>query len=237
MESKKAATILGICIALGLSSLGFLFKLSVIEFKQFDRTVVVKGLAEREVEATLVVYPLLFSHSSNSFNQLYKKIESDSKKILAFLAEQGIKKEEIIISPSSVVDKFADRYADTSKIKLRYTINKSITVRSNNVKNVIKAKKATSVLLKSKILLTSETYQNTTRFIYTELNKVKPEMIKEATQSAREAALQFAKDSKSQVGKIKSARQGLFSIDMLDKSTPHLKKIRVVTTVTYYLRD
>ena len=74
-------------------------------------------------------------------------------------------------------------------------------------------------------------------YTYTDLNKIKPEMIVEATKNAREAAEQFAKDSESVLGKIKTATQGYFSIEDSDPSTPYVKNIRVVTNVTYYLED
>jgi uncharacterized protein len=62
-------------------------------------------------------------------------------------------------------------------------------------------------------------------------------MVEEATTKAREVAEKFAKDSKSKLGKIKKASQGQFSINNRDKNNPHIKKIRVVSTVEYYLSD
>ena len=62
-------------------------------------------------------------------------------------------------------------------------------------------------------------------------------MIEEATISAREAALKFAKDSQSTLGKIKKATQGQFSITNRDENTPHIKNVRVVSTIEYYLED
>ena len=62
-------------------------------------------------------------------------------------------------------------------------------------------------------------------------------MIQEATEKAREVAMKFAKDSQSKLGKIKTARQGQFSISDRDSNTPQLKKVRVVTSVEYYLSD
>ena len=62
-------------------------------------------------------------------------------------------------------------------------------------------------------------------------------MIEEATRNAREVAEKFASDSKSSLGKIKDASQGQFTIENRDKNNPHIKKVRVVSTVTYYLSD
>ena len=56
-------------------------------------------------------------------------------------------------------------------------------------------------------------------------------------QNAREAAQQFAKDSDSKVGKMKTASQGQFSIDDTSSSTPFTKNVRVVSTIVFYLED
>ena len=62
-------------------------------------------------------------------------------------------------------------------------------------------------------------------------------MIAEATKAAREAADKFAADSHSRLGKIKNATQGQFSIENRDPYTPYLKKVRVVSTIVFYLED
>ena len=80
-------------------------------------------------------------------------------------------------------------------------------------------------------------WENPVEFRFEGLNEVKPGMIEEATRNARETALKFAKDSDSRLGKIKTASQGTFSIDDRDSNTPYIKKGRVVTSVTYYLKN
>lgn len=62
-------------------------------------------------------------------------------------------------------------------------------------------------------------------------------MIEEATRNARKVAQKFAEDSNSRLGKIKSASQGQFSLEPRDANTPHIKAVRVVATVEYYLAD
>ncbi len=97
--------------------------------------------------------------------------------------------------------------------------------------------KALSKLGKQGIVFTAGNYQTQTEYIFTRLNEVKPEMIEEATRKAREVAQKFASDSQSALGKIKRASQGQFSILPRDKNNPHIKKIRVVSTIEYYLSD
>lgn len=55
--------------------------------------------------------------------------------------------------------------------------------------------------------------------------------------NARAVAEKFAEDSSSTLGKIKTARQGRFSISDRDSTTPYVKNVRVVSTVEYYLSD
>ena len=94
-----------------------------------------------------------------------------------------------------------------------------------------------SELGKKGIVFTADDYESRTEYIFTQLNQVKPTMVEEATRKAREIALKFAADSKSKLGKIKRASQGQFSIRPRDKNNPHIKKLRVVSTVEYYLSD
>jgi hypothetical protein len=90
---------------------------------------------------------------------------------------------------------------------------------------------------KQGIAISQQDYQSRTEFLFTNLNAYKPVMIEEATKNAREVAEKFAQDSHSKLGKIKKASQGQFSISDRDESTPHIKKIRVVSTIEYYLSD
>ena len=94
-----------------------------------------------------------------------------------------------------------------------------------------------SELGKKGIVFTGGDYQSQTEYIFTRLNEVKPEMIEEATRKAREVAQKFAADSESTLGKIKKAYQGQFSINPRDKNNLHIKRVRVVSTVEYYLSD
>ena len=92
-------------------------------------------------------------------------------------------------------------------------------------------------LLKQGIAITGGDYRYSVSYEFTGLNDIKPQMIEEATKNARAAAEKFAKDSDSKLGKIRNASQGQFSISNRDGNTPYIKSVRVVTTVTYYLKN
>jgi hypothetical protein len=62
-------------------------------------------------------------------------------------------------------------------------------------------------------------------------------MVEESTRNARATAEKFAKDSDSELGKIRRATQGQFSITDRDNNTPYIKNVRVVSTIEYYIKD
>ena len=236
-ESKTSYLILGVFIFLGLSTLGYLLGKSAIEFKQLDRSVTVKGLSEREQSADIVIWPIQFTEAGNDLEGLYGTIEKSTAKIQAFLEKNGINPGEVTFASPSITDKSAQQYGTSPKAEFRYTAIQTVTVYSENIDAVRAVKGKLSELGKQGIVFSVVDYQAQTEYIFTRLNEIKPEMIEEATRKAREVAEKFALDSKSRLGKIKTASQGQFSISDRDKNNPHIKKIRVVSTVEYYLSD
>lgn len=236
-NSKPGALVLGVFIFLGLATLGYLLGNAAIKFKEYERTVTVKGLSEREYEADIVIWPLQFTEASNNLEELYGSIESSTEKIRVFLENKGIGREEITFSTPSITDKSAQQYGNQAKAEFRYTAIQTVTVYSRDIESVRNVMAILSELGKQGIVFTGANYQSTTEYLFTRLNEVKPEMIEEATRKAREVAEKFAFDSSSTLGKIRKASQGQFSINARDNNNPHIKKVRVVSTVEYYLSD
>ncbi|MDY0213618.1 MAG: SIMPL domain-containing protein [Desulfuromonadaceae bacterium] len=236
-NSKISALLLGVFIFLGLASLGYLLGNAAIKFKEYERTVTVKGLSERECTADVVIWPIQFTEASNKLEELYESIEHSTDKIKVFLEKSGVSKEEITVTTPSITDKSAQQYGGQERADFRYTAIQTVTVYSKNIDPVRNIMGSLSELGKQGIVFTGGNYESQTEYLFTRLNEVKPEMIEEATTKAREVAEKFASDSKSTLGKIRTASQGQFSIDARDKNNPHIKKIRVVSTVTYYLSD
>lgn len=239
MEQKSTINyvVLGLCIFLGLSSLGYLVSNAALEYKQLDRSVTVKGLSEREYEADIVIWPIKLSVVDNDLENLYASIDKNRLKVEQFLEKNGIKKEEITFSIPSIFDKSAQQYSNNTPTQFRYTGTQTITVYSKDITSVRNTQTTLSELGKEGIVLVSNSYDTQTEYIFTRLNDIKPQMVEEATKEARMTAQKFAEDSESTLGKIKKASQGQFSISQRDKNNPHIKKIRVVSTVQYYLSD
>lgn len=225
-----------IIIASGLFLMGLFLKNGLDGFSNKDRVVNVKGLAEMEVMANKVTWPLMYKEIGNDLTSLYNKINNTNKTIIDFLKENGIDDNEIIINAPEIIDLNADRY-NTNNSPYRYNVTEIITVTSSKVHLVRKIIGEQSELLKQGIAITGGDYMYRVNYEYTDLNSIKPSMIEEATKNARAAGEKFASDSDSKIGKIKRASQGQFSITDRDEFTPYIKKIRVVTTIDYYLED
>lgn len=222
----------GLAIMTGLIVMGMFIMKGLRSIADRDQYVTVKGLAEREVLADKVVWPLPFKCVSNDMQQLYNEIEKNNIIVVEFLKEGGITEDEIIISAPAVTDRLAQSYVPDN-IKFRYQAEAVITVTSSQVEKVIDLMKKQVNLMKQGVIISNE-YNYNISFEYTSLNDIKPEMVEEATRNARAVAQKFAEDSGSNLGKIRQATQGQFSISS-DETTPQIKNIRVVTTVKYAL--
>lgn len=223
-------------LAIGLIILGTQIQKGINNFVEKDRIVTVKGLAEMEVPANKVTWPLMYKEVGNDLTALYNRINATNTAIVDFLKKKGITEEEISINAPEIIDMQAERYVGENKT-YRYNVTTVITVTSAKVDLVRNLISEQSELLKQGIAITGGDYRYQIQYDYTSLNEIKPKMIEEATKNAREAALKFAKDSDSELGKIRRASQGQFSIDNRDANTPYIKRIRVVTTIDYLLED
>ncbi len=233
----SSALLLGFFIFLGLATLGWLGAKAAIDVKQYERSVTVKGLSEKEYVADIVIWPIQFSSASNDLKELYQTIENNKTQIKQFLTEQGIENDEISFNAPSITDKLAQQYGNNNRVNFRYTGLQAVTVYSKHIDLVRSAMTNVLQLAEQGIVITRGDYQAQTQYLFSRLNEVKPEMVEEATLKAREVAQKFAKDSNSKLGKIKRARQGQFSITARDQNNPHIKQVRVVSTIEYYLTD
>lgn len=233
MENKK---IYAVCLLIGLVFLGAMLPTSVSKFRAYDRTVTVKGLSEREVAADKVIWPLSFNVVGNDLNAVYAEIERNTAAIREFLLDGGISEAEISVSLPTLSDKYAQEYGSNDRA-YRYFSKNVVTVCTDKVDTVLALMPRQSELLKKGIIGSGNSWENQVQFQFEGLNGIKPEMIEDATKNAREAAEKFAKDSDSRLGKIKTASQGTFTISDRDSNTPYIKKVRVVSSVTYYLKN
>jgi len=246
------AAVLGGCLLLGLVLGGWVLGAQIKETKLADRYVTVKGLVERTVKSDSAIWPVTFKETGNDLQQVYAKSEADRAAVLKFFSAQGITEQEITVGQIQVTDKQANEYGGTNTSGPRYIVQQTVTVSSSDVDKIAKAGQKTSQLLQAGIIIVGG-YGQGIRYVFNGLNALKPDMITEATKNARASADRFAADSGSQVGAIRSANQGVFSISAADAGSgvspgeeagggmgqspdaSIMKKVRVVSTVDYYL--
>ncbi len=221
-----------VILALGIVLLGRFVKSGINDFANKDRHVTVKGLAEREVPADKVTWSISTKDTGNDLPTLYERINVQTGKIRSFLVASGLDAAEITVNAPTVTDLEAREWGDNQK-SFRYIVTATITVATGKVEQVNKAIYRQGELLKQGVALEGSFPQ----YDYASFQQMKPEMMEEAIKNAQKTAEQFAEASDSKLGKIQTAGQGQFEITDRDEHTPHIKKLRVVTTVTYQLND
>lgn len=223
-------------LAVSIAFLGLCIKWGIDDFANKDRNVTVKGLAEKEVEADKVTWPIPTKELGNDLPELYQRINTTTAKVKAFLKQHGIKDDEINVNAPVVIDLNADQYSNNNR-GFRYNITSTITVTSQNVKLVRSIMAKQGELLRQGVAVLDGGYENRITYEYVGFKKMKPQMMQEAIKNAEATAQKFATNSNSKLNKITKADQGQFSIDDRDANTPYIKKVRVVTTITYSLKD
>lgn len=226
--------ILVICAAVLISSV--VLALGMGNIMKSERTVTVRGLAEREVDADMAVWKLSFSVGSNNLKQLQEAIINDTETIKTFLESHDLTSADYTVKSPEITDATVSMYSNPENRSFDYVAKQTILIRSSNVTAVKNAAQDTISLIGKGVSVSSD-WDAKVEYYFNGLNEIKPEMIAEATKNARSAAEQFAHDSNSKVGKIKNATQGLFSIEDAAPGLEYRKNVRVVTTVVYELAD
>jgi uncharacterized protein len=237
MKTTKLNWIAGLPIAIGIALAGYWVSNVLKNQYTVDRSVHVKGLSEREVIADIAIWPLTISLMGNNLSQLSETIQRQNNQVYEYFRKLGFQESELIRGAVFIEDRKDNYYSERQYIEFRYQAKADITVKTTQL-DLLKSALSSYVELSSQgILVSSKSTWSPVEYTFTRLNDIKPEMIEEATQNAREVAMKFAQDSKAKVGKIKRANQGVFSITEPYPSTPEIKNIRVVTSIEYQLDD
>jgi hypothetical protein len=234
MDWRNSPVVSGALIGAGLAVAGLFVGMGLNDIRRGDAIVTVRGVSERDVEADLATWTIATQATGSDLAIVQGKADADAAAVRAFLAANGFTSAEIMARGSSV-----SQYFDPGVGRLNIVIRQRILARTTDIRRMEKAFAAQAEMIRKGVALESEGAGGVT-YSFTRLNAVKPEMIAEATKSAREAADQFARDSGTQVGGIRQATQGLFSITGRDgetgvgTETPY-QKVRVVTTIDFAL--
>lgn len=232
-------------LAAGLALAGLLAGIGLGRIRAADRFVTVKGISEREARADLAIWPLRLSAASNDLSQAHAQLQNSIARIKQFLVRNQIDTTRLALQDFQVTDAYTNQFTDVSRVTSRYVIHQTVLVRSDQPDLVLAASQRVGELVGAGVVFSSgEEFRGGggPTFIFTGLNQLKPEMIAEATGRAREAAEQFARDSRSTLGSIRRANQGVFEILPRDQAlgiseaSQIVKTVRVVSTVEYFLK-
>jgi len=239
-------TLRAVILAAGVALAGLLAGNGFARARAGDRFVTVKGVSEREVRADLAIWPLHLVGADNDLAAANSKLTKSIIGVREFLARHGVDTSQIQMTDFSATDAYANQYASDRRPANRYVVHQTVLVRSSRPDEVLAASQQIGELAAIGVAISSggEFGPNSggPTFVFSGLNKLKPEMIADATARAREAASQFARDSRSQLGGIRQANQGIFEILARDQapgineSSQIAKIVRVVSTIDYYLR-
>ncbi len=233
---KQSRIIEACIIAAAVVIFGLLFKAGLDNFTNRDRKVTVKGLSEIEVPADQVTWSITTVETGNDLQQVYANASAKIGKISKFLTNNGIAAGDISVGTPIVTDNEADRWS-AERIPFRFKIKTVMSVNSNEVDKVRGLISRQGELLQQGIAIINNEYSEPVSYSYVSFQEMKPRMMEEAIANAQATAKQFAQNSGSRLGKILSADQGQFSITSKDENNPQIKKLRVVTTITYQLKN
>jgi hypothetical protein len=249
---KRLLIICSVCIITAMIAGSVILGRALQRFKSEDRFISVKGFSEREVKSDFAVWTIRTRVANNDLNEGSRAIEEVKNKVISFLTANGIKSDEIIQKELIVNDKKAQEYGTyTIGDSFRFIIDNIIQVRSTDVDIIHKVSRMTDDLLKAGVVLSNRNeYEGSVKFIFTGLNEIKPEMLTEAIKNAKNAAIQFTKESDTKLGSLRKANQGLFSIVDRDeylsgqqdggyypmRGSDPFKKVRVVINVDYAVK-
>ena len=241
-DRPSTTTLAALIVGLGLALSGLFIGSGFARGRAADRYVTVKGVAEREVQADLALWPLRVAVADNDLAAAQASVSRSLGRIRAFLQRNGIDTAQAELQEVQVIDNFAQSYR-AGDSPTRYIVRQTLMVRSTEPRTVLTASQRVGELVSAGVVLSSEEYRGGgPTFLFTKLNDVKPAMIAQATANAREAAEQFAKDSRTSLRGIRQASQGVFLILARDQA-PGIseesqvnKVVRVVSTVEYFLK-
>jgi uncharacterized protein len=236
MSQKSGYWLAALLLALGVAAAGWTIGDGLQRFKLEDRSVIIKGLAEADVESDFAAWNLTFRRAGSAFADVQQSLADDRARVTRFLTDAGFTADEVEIRPLQVQDAYSREYGAGNQ-PLRYTGSGMVIVKSARVELVEATALGIDPLIEAGVEIEGGSGP---RYQLRGFNEVKPTLLAEATRNAREQAEKFAAEAGAKVGALRSANQGVIRITGSDGSdwddgSSRVKRLRVVSTFEYAL--
>lgn len=200
--------IIGIAI---IASAVIVGKAYTYKYRALD-TVVVTGLGETEFSSDLIVWNGAITAESGNVAAGYAQLETSKKKVQEYLASKGIPTESVVFEFVNVNKQFETIYNNggnwAGQRFTGYELRQRFTVESKDVEKVEAVSREISSLIAQGVSI--EAYEPA--YYYTKLDDVKLTLIEKASADARVRAEKIAVNAGTKIGKVASARMGVFQI-------------------------
>ena len=232
--SRLTVVMAALLVGAGVAAGGFFVGKGISGRDTVQRVISVKGLAEKEVPASIATWEVGYNTSGNDLDSINKQLADDTEAVVAFLKAAGFDGKDLSVQPPELTDNLqVKRDKDDPVPPDRYSARQSVLLRTAKVDLIKPALAAASGLMTQGVHLSGGSAPN---YIFNQVNEIKPGMIEEATKNARIAAEQFARDSQTELGRLRDASQGWFQVENRDNATPEMKVVRVFVNVQYELK-
>ncbi|MCW5631368.1 MAG: SIMPL domain-containing protein [Rhodoferax sp.] len=241
MPNTMGRLVTAVLVGAGIAFAGWSVSQGLERFRMSDRSVTVKGLAEKAIESDFAIWTLSFRRAGNDFAGVQKALAEDREQVLAFLKARGFTTDEVEARPLQVQDLFAREYAQ-GNTPLRFNGSGQVLVKTARVADVEQAALAVDPLIQAGVQLGGDNRgASGPRYQLRGFNDVKAPLLAEATRNAREQADKFAAEAGARLGPLKNANQGVIRIsgddgNDYDDGSSRTKRLRVVSTFEYELR-
>ena len=150
MAEGRIGIVPALILAAGIAFAGMQVAKGIERFRMAERTITVKGLAERDVKSDFAVWTLAFRRAENEFGRVQQALTADRERVLAFLREQGFTDDEVEARPLQVQDLLAREYG-SENVALRFNGQGQVVVKSARVDLVAAASNRVDPLIEAGI--------------------------------------------------------------------------------------
>lgn len=175
-------------------------------------TVVVTGLGETVFTSDLIVWNATLTAESQSVEAGYAQIAANKQKVQKYLTEKGLPAEAVVFEFVNVTKQYNPVYTANGNWGGQkfsgYELRQGLTVESSDVEKVETISREISSLIAQGVSI--EAYAP--NYYYTKLDDVKLGLVEKASADARVRAEKIALNAGTKIGKVASARMGVFQI-------------------------